>query len=873
MIWHSSDTLSVVKELGSDTENGLKSAEVLKRLEIYKKNELHDFDKPDFWRLLLKRVCNYRNIALTALAVIYIIVSLISKDISWTEPFMIVMVLIINCFLATALNYRNISKSDRLRNMHPTYSTVIRDGIEQVIPSSNLVPGDIVILSPGDYIAADGRIVNSYVFICDEFSVTGETVPVEKVPDLILDDITQLVDRVNMVYAGSYVQSGKATVIVTETGDDTAQGRAKSIVKQTENKTTPLYARLKGIEKISLLVCVSSAVLVFLLGIITHLNYYEIGFESTVIRHILLAIAMIFSTIPDGLSSVLNIAVSLSAERLAGRNVTVMNLPAGESIGSVSVICTDKTGVLTTENMDLVKITSGTTVTDLANDPISESDFMLLQLALICSNLNPNEHFERHSNALELGIERAATKITGMNKADIDGIYPRLLEIPFDRERRLMTTVTVINTKPYAVIKGAPETVLARCNDVDGDAVMPVVDSFADDGLKVLAVALKPLTEIPATANSDELENGLVFVGLLGFENPPDSDCAAEIAECKRKGIRPIVITGDYKNTAVHTALALGIIDNADEALDHSYIETLSDKELSNKLLTCSVFTRATSKDKLRILRLLQADGKQVLITCDSTADALAQSEADFSCALGLTASDSVRNAADLIVDDNKFTAITLAIKESNRIFDSVLRSVKYLISCSAVEISTIILGLLIFGESPLTAAGLLFLNLIINILPSVAFSSEVASSTLSLRRHESRELLTLRSAIGITVPALIMVIASLVGFAVGRATSTEMAMTLAFAVLSICRIIQAFTLSHTYTVFKKGTARNLVMPAACLASLIIIFILILTPLGSLISFTKPNGFGWLVIVLSAGISLAVCEGVKFIGKIIKRAN
>lgn len=867
VIWHSSAPDMVVKELNSDIEKGLDSTEVLSRLSKYGKNEIHDFEKPDFLKLLLKQFGNYINIIFLCVAVIYFIISLVTHETNWTEALLIILILCVNCVAGAVINYRNILNVDKLRNTHKTYATVIRDGVEQLIPSANLVPGDIMLLSVGDFIRADGRIIDSYVLKCDEFSVTGETVPVEKIPTEIFEDITPLADRTNMVFAGSHVLNGKAKVIVTETGEDTAQGRAESIVKQTRVKTTPLHARLEKIEKISAVISFCAAVLVFLIGVIAHIKSYEVGFETTVLSHLLLGLSLAVSAIPEGLPTVLSIAVAFSAQRLSRHNITFINLPSAESIGNVSVICTDKTGTLTESEMTLTKVSDGKSIIDLGSEAVDESAVTLLRLALICSNLNENEHLERHANALEAAIEKACVRLTGMSKSDIDGIYPRLAELPFDSAHMTMTTVTVINSKPYAVVKGAPETVLSKCSDSDTEKITEIADGFADEALKVIAVALKPLDGIPAHPNREELENGLIFVGLLGFENPPDALAAAEIKACKEKNIRVIMLTGDHKRTAVAAAVKLGMISSPDEAIDHEGLAALSDEQLAEKISDYSVYARITSEDKLRIVRTLRACCEQVLITCDTVNDVPALTEADYGCALGLTGSDSVKTSADLIVNDNKFSTVTLALKEGNRIFDSVLRSVKYLLSCNAAEIITVIFGLFIFGDSPLAAASLLWINVITDMLPALAFSAEIQDKTLSLRRHESRSLLNIRSFTGMAVPALIISVLTLIAYGVGLKTSVQMAATLAFSVLSICETVHAFALSHTYTVFTKGTAQNLVMPIACGISLVIVLLIILTPLGSLLSLTVPNGTGWLMILISAVITLAAGETIKFISK------
>ncbi len=867
MIWHSCDTAEAIAELSSSRDAGLESAEVMSRLQKYGKNELHNLEAPSFWRILLKRIGDVYTIVLFGLSLIFFIIALFSEAISPAEPSLILAAVIINCFAGAYVVFRNAVKVDRLRNSHKFYSKVIRDGVEQLIPSENLVPGDVMLLSSGDYIAADGRIIDSYVFICNELSITGLDVPIEKMSDRLLEDITPLPDRLNMVYSGSYVVSGKAAVLVTETGDETAVGRAEAIKKQTSFDTTPLNTRLQNIEKIFRLICLVFAVLIFCAGVIANIRNYDISFGITVLYYLLFGSTLVVSGIPNGLPTIFTTAVSFAAQRLRGRNLTFLNLPSAEAIGDTTVICTDKTGVLTDDNNNLVKVWGGKDIINLSKDKLGEAEIMLLHLALICSNLNENEHLERHSNAIELAIERGSINSTGMSKADINGIYPRLAELPFDSSRMLMTTVTVINTKPYAVIKGAPEAVLSRCTDQNQQRAIETLDAFADEGLKVLAVALKPLSEIPANPSMQELENGLIFVGLLGFDNPTEPACIREIAECKRKNIRVVMITGDYKKTSVAVGRELGIINGPDEALEHNELILLSDDELCERVTTCSVFARASAEDKHRIVRALQSNGERVLLTSDSVSDLPAVNVANFSAALGATSAESVKVAADFIVDDNKFTTLTLALKESNRIFDSVLRNLKYMICCSAAQIAALLFGIIIFGTAPISISALIWFNMIINILPTLAFSWEPESQTLSLRRHESRHLLSLKSCIGIAVPVLIITILSLVGFGISLKSEVTSAFALGFAVLSICLIIHAFTLSHTYTVFQKGTVRNLVMPIACLISLLLVILIAFTPVGGLFSLSAPDGIGFIFLLISAIATIATGETVKFINK------
>ena len=867
MIWHNNRADEVIKELSADRTSGLSSGEVFKRLEIYGKNEIHDSEKVGFGALLLKQVTNYFNLALFIFAITYFVIALLNKEINLAEPLLIIIFLALHTLASAGISYRNAAKNRGLRTSHSGMSTVIRDGGEQLIDSANIVPGDILVLNAGDYIPADGRIIDSYVLMCDEFAHTGQNVPIEKFHETVLDSITPLSERNNMVLAGSFVKSGKALAVVTETGENTALGRTGLIRREIEKKDSPLEAKLKAAGKIYLAVTVVSAVLIFLLGVLVHIRSYETGFENTVLSHLLLGLSITASNIPEGLAAILTMAVAFSVQRLEGRNLTFIDLSAIEAIGGASVICTDKTGILTDENMTLVKISSGTAMCDLGEEKPAEPHIMLLNLALICSNMNDSSHAERHSNALELAIERASMKITGVSKNDIDGIYPTIAELPFDSDRRLMTTVTIINSKPYSVTKGAPEVILERCDLADKEPVLKLIDDLAEDGLKVLAVALKPLCAIPANPTTEELENGLTFVGLMAFDNPPDPVAVREVAECRRKNIRVVMLTGDHPKTAEAIALRFGIIRDSSEVLSHEALSAMSDEELLQNINKHSVFARASAEDKLRVVKALKQNGDEVLLTCDTVSDLPAMAEADYGCALGQTASDSIKAAAGFIVDDNKFSTLVLALKESNRIFDSVLRSLKFLISSSAASITAIIFGLIIFGNSPFTATTLLLINLIIMLFPKLAFSSETKSSTLSFRRHENRELLNLRSIIGMAVPSLIIAILTLVAYGICLGAGQGAAAAAAFAVMAICEAVHAFSQSHTYSVLQKGVTQNRAMPIACVISIFLSLLVLLTPVRNLLSFAPLTGGGWLMLILSGVITFATGEAIKFASK------
>lgn len=874
MIWHNSSASQVLKELNTDKDCGLDSFTAAERLKTYKKNELHDLTKKSFFTLFGRELKNYLSILLLVAAAVYFLIATVSKAGGRPGALTIIVLVLLNALYGAFRAYFTNKTLDRLRISVNSMTTVIRDGKETSIPSNQLVPGDIMVLKAGDYIRADGRLIDAYVLKCDEYPLTGETVPVDKIPNELFEDITPITGRFNMVYSGTSVVSGHAVAVVTETGASTELGRAESLVRQTKRASTPLKSKLTKLGSISAIICLAAAFIVFLTGIIVHFSLSEVSFAATVLNQLLVALSLAVGALPEGFPVILTVALALGAQRMRKSGVTVTNLPVAESLKDITVICTDKTGVLTTNLMSVVRVFDGKSIVNLKTDTVDESCISVLRLALICSNLKEDEHYERHANSTESAIEQACIRYTGMSKVDIDGIYPRLAELPFDSDRRLMTTVSMINGRPYAIVKGAPEIVAQRCVHTHGDQLTKTADLMAEDMLKVIGVAIKPLDDIPANPNSDELENGLTFVGFVGIEDPLDSNTIHAFRECENNDVRVIMITGDHINTACATAKRIGILKEGCKAISHEDLEKLDDAELIENIDSYAVFARVSPQDKLRIVRALQHRYNNVILTGDSANDTPALMAADIGCALGLTGSDMVKDAADLILHNNRFSSITNAVKESRRIFHSVKKTVRYLLSCHLGAILAVLFGLFIFKESPLTAAALLFVNFLIDYLPLLAFSAEPSKEALTMRKdRDEHTLLSLSDFIKVLIQAGVIAILTLTGFASGLAVSKETAATLAFAVLAVVKLVHALGISLTHTVFSKVTIKSKTMPIACGIELLLLLIFLLTPAGSLLSLVRLDGSRWTFLLISAVVMFLVDEIAKWVDMIIQKVK
>ncbi len=866
MIWHSSTAEQVLSELNTNKDTGLTSSEALERLKSFGKNEIHNFNKKNFFSFLLAELKNYLYITLVVVAIVYMILTSFTNSGDLLHGFVIIALVILNAWVSAYGKYRSISEMDKLRTSITSNATVIRDGIEQVISSNLLVPGDIIVLKTGDFAPADGRLIDSHVLKCDEYILTGEDVPIDKFHDALYEDITPMKIRSNMIYSGCSILNGYGLAVVTETGESTEIGRAECIANEANSTVSPLKTRVDTIAKNSSTICFIGALLIFIIGIAVNFTNTEISFADLVLQKVIVALSVAVAAIPESVAVILTFSLALGAKRLFKNNITVSNLAATEHIKDITAVCIDKTGVLTANEMSVKKVFDGAEIMELKDDEANNSLISILRLALVCSNFKSEEHIERHANSLESAIEKACIKYTNMSQQDTDGIYPRLAEIPFDSVRRMMTTVSVINGKPFAITKGAAEMIAERCVNCDVEQVKKVATDFASEALKVIAVAIKPLNEIPANPTSEELESELTFIGLIGIDDPLDTESVEAVKACQNNDIKVLMITGDHIDTAKAVAQKIGILNDETSALTGEELEKLSDEELKENIYKYTVFARVSPQDKLRIVSALKENGEKVLITGDSISDTPALLSADIGCALGETGSDVVRTSSDLVVQNNKFSSIVLAIMESKRIFSNIKRGIQYLLSCNFAEILAFIFGLLIFRVEPISAVAILWINFITDGFPALAFATKQGHLGLSLKKSNDG-LFDFKSLIFSTVPSFALAALILIGYGIGSSQSPALASTLAFTVAAVCEIVHAISLNNGGLIFSFDFKGNSTMLKLCGVSFLIVLLLLLTPLGQILSLVSLTAGGWLFVLISALVILAVDETAKLFVK------
>ena len=866
LIWHNSTPEQIAEELSTDTICGLSQEEAVNRLEAFGFNELNHKRKLNILSYLLNGLKSFVCISLIVVSLInYILAAAINLP-SKFDYLLIVVFALIGILISSFIRYLSDNIIHNATTSTPTNVSVIRNGTELIIKSNELVPGDIMLIKSGDYIKADGRLIDSYALTCDESMVSGDIAPSEKFHDSLLDDITPLVNRRNMVYSGSAVLNGRGKVLVTETGMSTEAGMHIDIKKQLEKTETPISLRLNNIAKTFKIVSMISAIIVFFIGVIANFSNTDVSFAVTVSSSLLFAFCVNFSVCCNLIPSLITFSRACMVLRLKAKGVTVNSKIITEELKDVTVICTDKTGVLTTEDLTVVKAYSGSKMFDLKENRGDDSVAALLRLALICSNFSKDEHKERHTNNIERSIEAACIDYAGMSKTDIDGLYPKIAELPFNSNRMLMTTVSAINGNPISITKGAPEVVLNRCNNINTQEMTEIASSLAKEGLKVISVAIKQLDEMPANPNSDELENDLTFVGILGIEDNISPKAALVCIDAANYGIKTIMVTGDHIDTAVAISKNAGIISDESQAISGEELSCISDEELAKCISNYSVFARITPEDKLRIVAALKANNEKVLITGDSVNDAQALVEADFGCALGTTASDLVKDSADIVIENNHYSSIIHAIKESAKLYINIKKALSHIFSVGIALILLSILGICIFGVAPFKSPVLILYSSIITVVPLFAIFIDGAKKVMETSSSGNR-FFDFNFLMRSLIPSIILVVMTLIAFGLNFKTDATSAYSAAFTVLSFGGIAQALCTLSTYTFFSKRIISQKYSIIICLCTLLILILLVTTPVSSTVSLSGFTSNNWSLGVLTSILIIISNEVMKFAKK------
>ena len=860
MIWHSSSTKEVLAHFKVDDKKGLANSECEEKLEIYGQNIISNIERPKFFNLFLNQLKSKTVIALIIIAIISFVLSIVYNDVNSVSALLIIGIVLLNALISTYYIYNCQNTLESIKSYTNPSVTVLRDGIVKTINAADLVMGDIIILEEGDYVPADARIIECNEFRCNEFNLSGNEVPIEKNSDSVLDDITPLEDRANMIFSGSSVVHGNAKAVVVATGLNTEIGKTSAILQQTGEEKLPLQNNLDSIGKIANAVILAVCGIVFIISLIQ--NFATDNFAHMTVKMLMNSVALAVAAIPEGLPTIAAIVIALGIKRILKDGIIIKNTDAVETLGKTDILCCDKTGILTRNKMNVVKIFDGDKLCSFDEDTPDEKILSVLKLATACTTLQ--------NDSTEYAIEKASLTYNSMSLKDIEHIFPKISYVPFDSERKTMSVITMLNNKPLAIVKGAPETVVPKCLNCKAEEILKLNETLAGDGLRIVCIAIKELSELPANPTAEEIENDLVFVGLVALEDPPRERTVEDISACITAGITPVMITGDNLKTASTVARRIGILRDGTEAISGEDLNNMTDEVLTENIEKYSVFARVTPADKLRIVKAWQTKGKTVTVTGDGLEDADSLGLADVGCAIGKYGADVTKGNADIIISNNRFHSVIKAIRESRGLLSNIRKSVFYLFSCNIGEMIAVLVGLIIFGCMPIAAVQLLWINLLTDSAPAISLGFEKAEKdVMKYDGYFVNRVFSLKSVISIASQSVFIAVITLVSFSIGNDFGdTACGSTFAFAVLGISQILHCFNCKFEGRIrFKKLFSNNFMNFSAVITMFIIIF-LILTPAGALFGLEALN---FLQFIICLGLALTIVPFTEVIKALTKK--
>ena len=822
---------TVVQELSSDIHSGLSDAQIVKKQEAFGENKLKEKKK----KTMLQRFADQFKdamilILLAAATVSFVIACMEGNPEEFFEPVLILLIVVVNAIMGVMQESKAEKALDALKNLSAPHVRVIRNGKEQVIDSAMLVPGDIIKLEAGDFVPADARLLHSVNLKSEESALTGESVPSDKDADALIEETAALGDRSNMVFSGCSITYGTATAIVTATGMNTEMGKIANLLDNEEDGQTPLQKKLEQLGKYLGIMALAACAVIFVIGIVNGIPTLEI---------FMTAVSLAVSAIPEGLPAIVTIVLSIGVQQLVKKNAIIRRLPAVETLGSASIICSDKTGTLTQNRMTLVKAyPDGNETTEEIGTDNSAEVKKLLQYGTLCCDGSVVFHGqeEQHiGDPTETAIVLAAHK-NGMPKDELNKAYPRLGEIPFDSDRKLMTSVNEIDGKIFVIVKGAFDIMAARCIAGNIEAARKVNEEMSNAALRVLAIGYKELTAVPEVFTPEELENGLTFMGLVGMIDPPRPEAKAAVAVCKKAGIRPVMITGDHVTTASAIARELGILPEGNKAITGAELDAMTDSELDNEVEHISVYARVSPENKIRIVKAWQRKGQVVSMTGDGVNDAPALKAADIGCAMGITGTDVAKGAADMTLTDDNFATIVDAVREGRGIYANIKKVVGYLLGTNIGEVITVFVSMILWHKSPFISIQLLWINLVTDSLPAIALGMESVEKDIMEQKPKAKDegLFAHGYGVRIILQGIMFGILALAAFKIGETVTGQLAggQTLAFMVLAFSQVIQAFNMRSEHSLFQIGVFTNRKLNWAALASVVLMLLVLFTPLS-----------------------------------------
>jgi Ca2+-transporting ATPase len=830
MEYHAEGKEAVLKALESREGTGLSGEEVRARLERYGPNRLREKKrKTTFARFFEQFKDVMILILLVAAAISFGIACYEGNPREFFEPALILLIVVLNAVMGVMQESKAERALEALKNLSAPHARVIRDGVEQIIEAMELVPGDLIRLEAGDFIPADARLLHTVSLKSEESALTGESVPSEKSAGAEIPEKAPLGDRVNMVFTGCSITYGTATAVVTATGMQTEMGKIANLLEGEGQGLTPLQVKLAQLGKYLGMIAIAACAIIFVVGFLNGLPPMEL---------FMTAVSLAVAAIPEGLPATVTIVLAIGVQRMVKRNAIIRRLPAVETLGNASVICSDKTGTLTQNRMTLVKgfAQEGSSLGAM-DQPLDAPLSQLLKYAVLCCDGSVIFEGDREvhiGDPTETAIVLAAHR-HGMEKEALGRAYPRVAELPFDSDRKLMTTVHEMDGKLVVITKGAFDVMAECCRSGDVTKGAQMNQVMSADALRVLAVACREIPALPEEITPETLERDLHFMGLVGMIDPPRPEAKAAVAVCRSAGIRPVMITGDHVVTASAIARELGILKEGDLALTGVQLDALSDQELEERVADISVYARVSPENKIRIVKAWQKRGEVVSMTGDGVNDAPALKAADIGCAMGITGTDVAKGASDMILTDDNFATIVEAVKEGRGIYANIKKVVGFLLGTNIGEVVAVLMAMILWHKSPLLSMQLLWINLVTDSLPALALGVEPVEKDVMIQKPKAKTEGIFAHGFGVQIllQGLMFGVLTLIAFRQGLAVTGQLAggQTMAFLVLALSQVVHAFNMRSSHSLFSIGLFTNSKLNLAALASILLTCLVAFTPL------------------------------------------
>ena len=920
-MWQSFNVGEVARKLRTNIERGLSKEEAENRRNKHGPNKLEEKKKENILIRFIKEFKDFMIIILIIAAIISAVVSYMQGQNDYIDSIIIIAIVVLNAIMGLVQEAKAEKSLEALKDMSAPVAKVRRDGRILTIKGTEVVPGDIVLLEAGNYVPADCRLINSYNLKVEESSLTGETVPVTKDAEVLLDSKTPIGDTLNMAFANTIVVNGHAEAIVTETGMNTKVGQIAKMIITNEAPETPIQRKLGEVGKTLGIACLCICAFIFVIGILKKIEPVEMFMTS---------VGLAVAAIPEGLPAIVTIMLSIGVTRMAKKNSIVRKLPAVETLGSSSVICSDKTGTLTQNKMKVTKIM------DLKGESLDLQKNLILELGTMCTDVE-----EDVGEATELAIINAARE-QGKYKERLYQKFTRINDIPFDSDRKMMSTIHKIgseiidlsthsdewnnesnlignthdnmysnsnlnnettknsnssylkildlihnsNDKFLCITKGAPEVILKNCskyylngqinilNDESIRKIEKINSAMAENALRVIAVAYSSMPRLPTNIDSESLERNLTFVGLIGMIDPPREGVQEAVQNCKKAGIKTVMITGDHILTAKAIATELGILGNNDLAITGKELDKISKSELEKNISKYSVFARVSPEHKVRIVEAFQKTGAVVAMTGDGVNDAPALKKADIGIAMGKNGTDVAKNAAEMILADDNFVTIVEAVKQGRNIFDNIKKAVHFLISTNIGEIVTIFMGLLLGLKSPLLAIQLLWINLVTDSLPAIAIGLESPDKNIMNQKPRNSRKGIFADGLWskIILEGIMLGMLTLVAFSVGNNLyGLEVGRTMAFVAMAMLELVHSFNVKSEESIFKVGILENKYLIGAFILGTLLQVVVVMVPaFASVFSLVSLTGTQWLYTLGISILPVIIIEAQKLLDSRLK---